>query len=355
MVNCINKLSSEVYYIENLISLLNQTQNRTLLLNFMNQISHIHQIGLGTASIGRPQYINIWQEKKEKFNFSVFRQKAFDVLDKAYDNGIRYFDTAPGYGKAEEWLLEWVKDKINEDIEIATKWGYTYTANFDPEASQHEIKEHSLAKLNEQWIQSEKLLPNLTTYQIHSATFETGVLNNKLILNRLAELKREHGLLIGLTTSGANQNEVIKNAVEIEIDGIPLFETFQITYNMLDQSLSDLSDRLKNENKRIIIKEALANGRLFPNKNYPHYKTLYSALENLAEKYQVGIDAIALRFCIDSVDPYMVLSGAANIDHVLENMKANEIKLSEEDLNTLCQFRIPSKSYWQERKQLSWS
>ena len=64
-------------------------------------------------------------------------------------------------------------------IEIATKWGYTYTANFDANATVHEVKEHSLSKLNEQWNFSKQLLPYLKVYQIHSATLETGVLENK--------------------------------------------------------------------------------------------------------------------------------------------------------------------------------
>ena len=75
---------------------------------------------------------------------------------------------------AEQILIDWCRDHPNEHVEIATKWGYTYTANFDPNATIHEVKEHSLAKLNEQWAQSQQLLPRLSTYQVHSATFASG-------------------------------------------------------------------------------------------------------------------------------------------------------------------------------------
>lgn len=316
---------------------------------------HTFPIGLGTASIGRPQYINIRQEKPSDFSLDGFREKGFQVLDVAYKNGIRYFDTAPGYGMAEQLLIDWLVGKNDPTIEIATKWGYTYVANFDLNAVQHEIKEHSLSKLNEQWKQSKKLSPFLNIYQIHSATFETGVLENEEIRNRLAELKLKNKLLIGMTSSGFNQVEVIKRALEIEVEGMPLFDVFQVTYNVLDQSFADISNQIAKANKRIIVKEALANGRIFPNKTYSHYTSLYKKLKNLATKYEVGVDAVALRFCIDSIDIYKVLSGAANELHIFDNLKANQFELKEEEINELKQSAILPEKYWKERKRLVWN
>ena len=120
-------------------------------------------IGLGTAAIGRPQYINIKDKPEQQFDLNKFREQGKAVLEAAYQTGIRYFDTAPGYGMAEKLVLDWVLEKQDESIEIATKWGYTYVANFNMDAAEHEIKEHSLSKLNEQWAVSEKLLPYLST------------------------------------------------------------------------------------------------------------------------------------------------------------------------------------------------
>ena len=71
-----------------------------------------------------------------------------------------------------------------------------------------------MEKLNEQWEDSKAFLPRLKVYQIHSATLDTGVLENEAVLNRLAFLKNEYNFEIGITTTGANQVEVIKKAVE---------------------------------------------------------------------------------------------------------------------------------------------
>lgn len=312
-------------------------------------------LGLGTAAIGRPQYINIRQQVATNFSLVTFRETGKKVLDLAYEKGIRYFDTAPGYGLAEELLVDWILEKDDVTIELATKWGYTYVANFDPNAKIHEVKEHSLKKLNEQWAFSEKALPYLKTYQIHSATFETGVLENENVLNRLAELKANHQLHIGITTTGANQVAVIKKALEVAVNGISLFDTFQVTYNVLDQSLAEISQQLKNADKRIIIKEALANGRIFPNEQYSHYNKLYQTLASLANKYEVGIDAVALRFCIDSIAPFKVLSGASKAFHLTENIKVDRFKLTELDIARLAKFAIVPNTYWSERKKLGWN
>ncbi|TXD52685.1 MULTISPECIES: aldo/keto reductase [unclassified Polaribacter] len=312
-------------------------------------------LGLGTAALGRPQYINVRQNSTNNSDLERFRNHSFQVLEEAYDAGIRYFDTAPGYGLAEELVLEWLRTKNDKTIEIATKWGYTYTANFDANATVHEVKEHSLAKLNEQWNFSKQLLPYLKVYQIHSATLETGVLENTEVLAQLTSLKKEHHLKIGLTTSGTNQVEVIKKALEVLVDGKPVFDLFQVTYNFLDQSLLQISDELIKKNKSIVIKEALANGRVFRNKTYPHYNDLYTVLESLSKKHSVGVDAISLKYCEQTIPNSVVLSGASSTKQLKENVKLNDFSLSTHDIKRLNSCKISPELYWSERKKLKWN
>lgn len=314
------------------------------------------KLGLGTAAIGRPQYINIKQSfKNSNFDLEAFKAQGISVLNKAYELGIRYFDTAPGYGLAEQLLLDWLKTKEDNSIQVATKWGYTYVANFDINAKVHEIKEHSLSKLNEQWEVSRAFLPHLKIYQIHSATLETGVLQNEAVLDRLAFLKAEYNVKIGITTTGANQVEVIKKAFEIEVEDRQLFDAFQVTYNVLDQSLESVSKELIKAEKQFIIKEALANGRLFRNSKYPHYNEIYNVLADLAISYKTTVDALLLNFCSQTMPESMVLSGASSIEHIESNEKMNTFKLSNDDLDRLKTFKVEPSQYWKERKQLNWN
>jgi aryl-alcohol dehydrogenase-like predicted oxidoreductase len=312
-------------------------------------------IGLGTAAIGRPHYINIRQEAVAAFDLATFKSNGIAVLEMAYQQGIRYFDTAPNYGIAEELVLNWAKAKADKTIEIATKWGYSYTANFDINAEVHEVKSHRLDNLNRQWKFSKGLLPNLSTYQIHSATFETKVLENKAILNRLADLKAEHNLKIAITTTGDNQVEVLKKAMEVMGNGSGLFDAFQVTYNIFDQSIATIVADLKAANKRLIIKEAMANGRVFPNVSFPNYEKIYTVLSQLANKYNVGVDAIAIRFIADTIQPFKVLSGAAISEHLIGNLSANDFELTNKEIELLKSFAVEPNVYWKERKKLGWS
>ena len=313
------------------------------------------KLGLGTAALGRPQYINVRQHTPKNSDLETFRKQSFAVLENAYNLGVRYFDTAPGYGLAEELVLEWLQTKEDNTIEVATKWGYTYTANFDANATIHEVKEHSLSKLKAQWNFSKKLLPYLKVYQIHSATLETGVLENTDVLAYLAFLKREHKLKIGLTTTGTNQLEVIKKALEATVNGIQVFDLFQVTYNFLDQSLLEISAELIRQNKQIVIKEALANGRVFRNKSYPHYNKMYATLEGLSKKHNVGVDAISLKYCEQTIPNSIVLSGASNSKQLIENLKLNTFTLSNDDIAVLNGLKVTPDFYWTERKKLAWN
>jgi len=312
-------------------------------------------IGLGTAAIGRPQYINIKQEDIEPFSLSAFRQKGRDMLDYAYDLGIRYFDTAPGYGIAEQLMIDWSKERNDPNITVATKWGYTYVADFDPNAKEHEVKEHSLNKLNQQWEISKQLLPNLKYYQIHSATLESGVLENKAVLERLFQLKEEYTIKVGLTTTGSNQTEVLRKAMDIHRNGARLFDVSQCTYNVLDQSIYDLGREIILDRKQLVIKEALANGRLFPNIRYPNYTPLYRKLKELSSKYQTGTDAIVLQFCLTKLQGAIVLSGVSKWEHLAQNLKATEIELDAQEMEELTSFEISPDAYWNERKALTWN
>ena len=313
-------------------------------------------IGLGTAAIGRPLYINVRQSTDEKpFSLPKFKEDGLQVLEDAYSNGVRFFDTSPGYGLAEQLLIDWLNKKDDPDIIVSTKWGYTYVANFDPNAKEHEVKEHSIDKLSNQWEFSKMLLPHIKVYPIHSATLDTGVLENKDVLSRLHEIKKTHNITIGLTTTGDNQTEILEKGLSIEVENERLFQSFQCTFNILDQSVFKYANELQNISGPFIIKEALANGRLIPNNRNSSYFLLYDFLMELADKYKVGADAVAMRYCMDKFEKAKVLSGADNCIHLRANLRANQFSLTQDELEKLNGFGIDSTEYWQERKSLQWN
>ena len=314
------------------------------------------KIGLGLAAIGRPEYINIRTDHAIDKSEAAFKKNAHLLLDEAYKLGVRYFDTAPSYGNGEAYLSQWNSDRNYDDVVLGTKWGYTYVANWELGFNgKHEVKEHSLEKLLEQWEVSKHRFPKLTYYQVHSATFESGILENEAILNQLYQIKNQTGLKIGISTSGPNQNEVIAAALNVQVNSDPVFDSFQVTYNVFEQSaFSVLKDALA-QGKTIIIKEALANGRVFQNKTFEHYQAVYNILERLSKKYKVGTDAIALRFVMDNLQPSYVLSGASDMAQLSENLKALHFNFTADELQELKNLKVNPEAYWGERADLNWN
>src|SRR5919204_5039502 len=91
-------------------------------------------IGLGLAALGRPGYLNLGHGEDLGADRSVeaLERRTHEVLDTAYDEGVRYFDAARSYGRAEEFLGSWLARRGLEpgSVWVASKWGYTYTADW---------------------------------------------------------------------------------------------------------------------------------------------------------------------------------------------------------------------------------
>ncbi|MGB5748926.1 MAG: aldo/keto reductase, partial [Desulfobacterales bacterium] len=53
-------------------------------------------------------YIDSWLTEDGMKCFQLMEAQAHRVLDSAWDAGIRYFDAARSYGKAEDFLHSWL-------------------------------------------------------------------------------------------------------------------------------------------------------------------------------------------------------------------------------------------------------
>ena len=88
----------------------------------------VSRIGLGLAALGRPAYITSGRGADlPDRSVAGLRAQAFSVLDAAYAAGLRYFDAARSYGRAEEFLGDWITERGHRDAVAGSKWGYRYT------------------------------------------------------------------------------------------------------------------------------------------------------------------------------------------------------------------------------------
>jgi len=292
-------------------------------------------IGLGLAALGRPGYITLDRSKDLGADRSVtaLEGRSHAVLSAAYDAGIRYFDAARSYGFAERFLASWLDQRglRPTEITVGSKWGYTYVGDWQVDARVHEVKDHSLAALRRQIEESRALLGEyLDLYQIHSATLESGVLDDRAVLAELNTL-RTSGLVIGLSVSGPRQTEVIRRALTVSVDGVNPFQSVQATWNLLEPSAGPALAEAHDAGWGVIIKEALANGRL-------------------ASRDRVAIAAALANPWVD-----VVLSGAVTEAQLRSNAAALDVQLSADELAELSNLAEPPDQYWKERGALPWS
>jgi aryl-alcohol dehydrogenase-like predicted oxidoreductase len=101
----------------------------------------------------------------------------------------------------------------------------------------------------------------------------------------------------------------------------------------------------------VIVKEALANGRLTPRNTDPQLALLHQ----LAAEKHTTPDALALAAVLAQPWVDVVLSGAAAVEHLESNITAVTIDYDEETANKLQSLRESPETYWQTRSNLAWN
>jgi aryl-alcohol dehydrogenase-like predicted oxidoreductase len=311
----------------------------------------VSRLGLGLAALGRPAYINLGREDDLGLDRSVaaLERRCHEMLDAARATGIRYFDAARSYGMAETFLSTWLNARHppKDSMTVGSKWGYTYVGAWRLDAPVHEVKDLSLDTLRRQIAESRSLLGDrLRLYQIHSATLESRILDNVAVLRELLQL-RSSGLIIGLTVTGPNQSGVIRRALGVSVDGVNPFQVVQATWNLLEPSAGAALADAKALGWGVIVKEALANGRLTDRAEGGHVRDLRK--EAAARK--TTIDAVALAAALSQPWADVVLSGAVTSEQLESNVQAVAHARGPNDWPDIAE---STTDYWARRSALAW-
>ena len=285
------------------------------------------RLGVGLAAVGRPAYINTGsaQALPAERSVAALRAQTAALLDAAWSAGIRWIDVARSYGRAEEFLSSWLGTGEHPGLTVSSKWGYAYVGDWQRDAAVHEAKEHSLAQFTAQLDETRALL-DVDAYLVHSLTPDSPLLTDLPLLGALGEL-RGRGVRVGFSTSGPRQAETVERGLALVVDGVRLFDVVQSTWNAWEQSAGLALAAAHAEGVHVVVKEALANGRLVD---------------------PLG-DAPALAAVLAQPWADTVLLGAAGPDQLRSNLRCLQV-----DAPDVGGAAVDPQTYWAQRAQLAW-
>jgi aryl-alcohol dehydrogenase-like predicted oxidoreductase len=328
------------------------------------------RLGLGLAALGRPGYVTLdhANDLGGRYDPAIMELRTHDVLSAAFEGGIRYIDAARSYGRAEDFLASWLQERAIEpgQVVVASKWGYTYTAGWSTSATQHEIKEHSLAAYLRQLHESiERLGPYLSLYQIHSVTAESKTLEDKDLIDAIARL-RDRGIKAGLSVSGAGQDVAIRRSLEVRRDGERVFDSVQATWNLLERGAESALQDAHSAGMRVVVKESLANGRLSHQAGNGEEGSgkwgkddvlvpAVARVRELAESRGTTVEMLALAAALARPWADVVLTGAATVGQIQSNIAALALPHDSELEDQLRSASVGSAEYWRARSSFGWN
>ncbi|GAA2037476.1 aldo/keto reductase [Agromyces tropicus] len=302
-------------------------------------------LGLGLAALGRPAYITAGRDHDLGSHRTPeeLEHRAHAMLDAAWDAGIRFLDAARSYGRAEAFLGSWLAahPERRGGLAIESKWGYEYVGGWRMDADVHERKEHTLAMLDRQWPETVAALRGAPDrYLVHSLTPESPALADAALLDRLRELAAS-GVAVGVSTSGPHQADALDAARELADSP---FRTVQATWNLLEPSAGAALGRAHADGWFIVVKEAVANGRLTPAGDEADAAAL-------AEADGQSLDALALGAARAQPWADVVLSGAVTPAQLAANLAARAPRTDPDALAALAE---DADAYWSARSARTW-
>jgi len=172
------------------------------------------------------------------------------------------------------------------------------------------------------------------------------MLDDMHLLAELAKL-RDQGLAIGLTVTGPRQADVIRRALTVSVDGINPFQTVQATWNLLETSAGAALAEARSQGWGVIVKEAVANGRLTD----AYADGDAERLQRHARAAGATLDAFAIAAAVAQPWANVVLSGAVTREQLQSNRTALDLAARVGDWPTVAE---SPDAYWSRRASRAW-
>src|SRR5581483_6282790 len=125
-----------------------------------------------------------------------------------------------------------------------------------------------------------------------------------------------------------------------------LFDCVQATWNLLEPSAGPALQAAHDSGLGVIVKEALANGRLTSRNRDAAFSPQRRLLEETAARLHTTLDALALTAVLAQPWADVVLSGAATVEHLRSNRGARAVAWDGEAAERLRGLAESPEAYW---------
>jgi len=228
----------------------------------------VSEIAFGGVEIGMPYGIGI-----NGTNDMLSEKQAIELLLKAKDLGINFFDTARMYGTSES-LMGKAFRACRETIIISTKCRHFIEAG--GQLPNDSLLKHLIEKSVEESLH-ELQTDYLDVFMLHQADME--ILENPTIAATFEALKKAGTVrAIGASTYSLEETD---KAIEAGI-----WDVIQLPLNLLDQRQQLLFDKAKQQEVGIVVRSILMKGLLSD-----RGKNLHPSLHRV-EKHIAGYEAL---------------------------------------------------------------
>lgn len=293
----------------------------------------VSEIAFGSVEIGMPYGIGV-ESRKDMLS----EEGAIELLHKALDSEINFFDTARMYGNSEQIIGKAFKHRRNE-IVICTKCRHLRDQN-GKLPQKEKIDKIILDSFNEslQTLQTDYI----DVYMLHQVDKE--ILENEKIANVFIKLKRDGRIkATGISTYTIDET---KKAIELGI-----WDVVQLPFNLMDQRQSSLFDQMQQQGIGIVVRSILLKGLLSDRgKNlHPALKDVEEHIEkygDLLGRINLSLPELAIKFGLSYPEVSAVLVGLDKITYLNQTLKsANGVYLNEEELKEAKDLSYPDPTF----------
>lgn len=248
----------------------------------------------------------------------IDEEKAIPMLQRAYEKGVNYFDTAPFYCNSNsEVTLGKAFHGMRDKVMLSTKCPMG-----------DEIKQTGDYR---RWL--EKSLEKMGTDYIdyyHFWACNRGTLENKLIgMNIFEEAAKakEEGLIRHISFSFHDDPEVIREIIDAAKARGILLDSMLVQYNLLDRRNEEMISYAASQGMGVVAMGPVGGGRLAaPSELYA----------KLTGKPSIATYELAFKFVLGHPGMSCALSGMQTIDMVEQNVQvAENSELSEQEWKQL--------------------